>query len=65
MYNPSSIVYGFESIDLKPGGKNIDVTLENIEEYVELMTDVCLGTGIQRQMEAFKSKSCNSFFDTW
>ena len=57
MFNPSSKTHGFESMELKLNGENIDVTLENIEEYVELVTDVCLRTGIQKQMEAFRSKS--------
>jgi hypothetical protein len=61
VFNPSSKVYGFESMELKPGGENMDVTLDNIEEYVELVTDVCLRTGIQRQMEAFRSKCTQDF----
>ena len=30
------------------------VTMENAEEYVELMFDFCMHTGIQKQMEAFR-----------
>lgn len=30
------------------------VTLDNAEEYVELMFDFCMHTGIQKQMEAFR-----------
>ena len=30
------------------------VTMDNVEEYVELMFDFCIYTGIQRQMEAFR-----------
>lgn len=30
------------------------VTTENAEEYVELMFDFCMHTGIQKQMEAFR-----------
>ena len=30
------------------------VTMENAEEYVELMFDLCMHTGIQKQMEAFR-----------
>lgn len=37
------------------------VTMENAEEYVELMFDLCMHTGIQKQMEAFRGKeSCDS-----
>lgn len=31
--------------------------MENAEEYVELMFDFCMNTGIQKQMEAFRGKS--------
>lgn len=32
------------------------VSMENAEEYVELMFDFCMHTGIQKQMEAFRGK---------
>lgn len=35
------------------------VTVENAEEYVELMFDFCMHTGIQKQMEAFKGEHKN------
>ncbi|XP_042598378.1 E3 ubiquitin-protein ligase HECTD1 isoform X7 [Cyprinus carpio] len=51
---PSSKVHGFSSVDLKPNGEDEMVTMENAEEYVELMFDFCMHTGIQKQMEAFR-----------
>ncbi|XP_050406417.1 E3 ubiquitin-protein ligase HECTD1 isoform X3 [Patella vulgata] len=54
-FNPSSKVYGFMSHDLKINGENEEVTLDNIEEYIDLVTDFCLSSGIRRQMEAFKA----------
>ncbi|XP_038147790.1 E3 ubiquitin-protein ligase HECTD1 isoform X2 [Cyprinodon tularosa] len=51
---PSSKVHGFSAVDLKPNGDDEMVTVENAEEYVELMFDFCMHTGIQQQMEAFK-----------
>lgn len=30
------------------------VTMDNAEEYVDLMFDFCMHTGIQKQMEAFR-----------
>ncbi|XP_017295892.1 E3 ubiquitin-protein ligase HECTD1 isoform X3 [Kryptolebias marmoratus] len=51
---PSSKVHGFSAVDLKPNGDDEMVTMENAEEYVELMFDLCMHTGIQKQMEAFK-----------
>lgn len=29
----------------------------NLEEYIELVTDFCLNSGIRRQMEALKGES--------
>ncbi|XP_055018832.1 E3 ubiquitin-protein ligase HECTD1 [Boleophthalmus pectinirostris] len=51
---PSSKVHGFSAVDLKPNGDDEMVSMENAEEYVELMFDFCMHTGIQRQMEAFR-----------
>ncbi|RXN20737.1 E3 ubiquitin- ligase HECTD1 isoform X1 [Labeo rohita] len=51
---PSSKVHGFSTVDLKPNGEDEMVTMENAEEYVELMFDFCMHTGIQKQMEAFR-----------
>lgn len=53
-YLPSSSVYGYSSVELVPSGADIEVNIENIEEYVELTTSFCLENGIARQMEAFK-----------
>lgn len=53
-FNPSSKVYGYLSYDLKPDGENVDVTMENIDEYVDLVTDFCLNIGIRRQLDAFR-----------
>ncbi|XP_041927406.1 E3 ubiquitin-protein ligase HECTD1 isoform X6 [Alosa sapidissima] len=51
---PSSKVHGFAAVDLKPNGEDEMVTMENAEEYVELMFDFGMHTGIQKQMEAFR-----------
>ncbi|XP_076834406.1 E3 ubiquitin-protein ligase HECTD1 isoform X7 [Brachyhypopomus gauderio] len=51
---PSSKVHGFSAVDLKPNGDDEMVTMDNAEEYVELMFDFCMHTGIQKQMEAFR-----------
>lgn len=32
------------------------VTMDNAEEYVDLMFDFCMHAGIQKQMEAFRGK---------
>lgn len=52
-YLPSSSVYGFSAVDLVPNGADIEVNIENVEEYAELTTSVCLDKGVARQLEAF------------
>uniref|UniRef100_A0AAZ3NR61 E3 ubiquitin-protein ligase n=1 Tax=Oncorhynchus tshawytscha TaxID=74940 RepID=A0AAZ3NR61_ONCTS len=54
---PSSKVHGFSAVDLKPNADDEMVTMDNAEEYVELMFDFCMHTGIQKQMEAFRGCS--------
>ncbi|KAL5281151.1 HECTD1 family protein [Megaselia abdita] len=54
-YLPSSSVYGFASADLIPNGNNIDVTLDNVEDYCEALMNFCVHEGISKQLEAFHS----------
>ncbi|XP_054154199.1 E3 ubiquitin-protein ligase HECTD1-like [Oppia nitens] len=53
-YYPPSRVFGYSAVDLKPNGELEDVTIDNVEEYVELMMDFILHTGIKKQMDAFR-----------
>lgn len=52
-YLPSSKHYGYTSADLIPNGFNIDVSIDNLEEYCELTTNFCLQNGIAKQLESF------------
>lgn len=54
-YLPSSSVYGFTSADLIPNGSNIDVTLDNVEDYCDALMNFCVHEGIAKQLEAFHS----------
>lgn len=45
---------GYASIELKKGGKDIPVTLDNIEEYLQLVTHWTLVEGVSRQFESFR-----------
>ena len=56
-YCPPSRVFGYSAVDLKPNGELEDVTIDNVEEYVELMMDFILHTGIKKQMDAFRGMS--------
>ncbi|EDQ91305.1 uncharacterized protein MONBRDRAFT_15214 [Monosiga brevicollis MX1] len=40
-------------VELKSGGASMDVTLENLAEYVKLVLDWSLRRGVQKQMQAF------------
>ena len=55
-FDPSSRVHNFHSHPLKPGGEQEDVTMDNVEEYIDLVLDFCFVSGIRRQMEAFRSE---------
>lgn len=45
---------GFPSIEMKKGGKDINVTLENVEQYVSLLVHWILVEGVSKQMESFR-----------
>lgn len=52
-YSPSSNIFGFSSVELVHNGADIEVNIENVEEYSELTTHFCLDKGIAKQLEAF------------
>lgn len=52
-YAPSSNVYGFNYVELVSNGSDIEVNIENVEEYADLTASFCLDKGISRQLEAF------------
>jgi len=55
VFNPSSRVHGYDVVELKPGGADIAVTSDNVDEYIDAVTDFCIGSGIRRQMDALRS----------
>ncbi|CAN6481260.1 unnamed protein product [Victoria cruziana] len=46
---------GYPDYVLKPGGENTMVDIHNLEEYISLVVDATLKTGIMRQLEAFRA----------
>lgn len=60
-FAPSSKVYGFDAVELVPEGHSVDVTIDTVEEYCELMTTFCLQDGIARQLQAFHRGFCQVF----
>ncbi|KAK7860944.1 e3 ubiquitin-protein ligase upl3 [Quercus suber] len=51
---------GYPDYILKPGDENVDIY--NLEEYISLVVDATVKTGIMRQMEAFRA-GFNQVFD--
>ena len=45
---------GDASIELKAGGSEIAVTMNNVDEYMELLLDNIAGSGIAKQISAFR-----------
>ncbi|KAJ6519112.1 hypothetical protein C8R45DRAFT_950282 [Mycena sanguinolenta] len=41
-------------IELRPGGRDISVTADNVEEYVHEVLDAIIGQGVQLQAKAFR-----------
>ncbi|KFD55832.1 hypothetical protein M513_03271 [Trichuris suis] len=48
-------VPGYPDIQMKPNGKNILVNIDNLTEYLELMSHWLLRAGVVRQMEAARA----------
>jgi E3 ubiquitin-protein ligase TRIP12 len=46
---------GYNSIELLPNGEKISVTIDNVELYLEKVLDMTLGSGVQRQVDAFRA----------
>ena len=45
---------GYPSIELTEDGSNTPVTIENVNLYVQRVVDMTLGSGVRRQVEAFR-----------
>ncbi|XP_067275575.1 E3 ubiquitin-protein ligase TRIP12 isoform X4 [Pseudorasbora parva] len=45
---------GFPNIELKKGGKDVPVTIHNLEEYLRLVVYWTLNEGVTRQFESFR-----------
>ncbi|KAI6024407.1 hypothetical protein EDC04DRAFT_2869441 [Pisolithus marmoratus] len=41
-------------IELRPGGRNISVTSENVEQYIHDVLDTIIGSGVQLQAKVFR-----------
>lgn len=46
---------GYPTIELVPNGSNIAVTIDNVGLYLDKVIDFTLGSGVQRQVDAFRA----------
>ncbi|OHW98582.1 E3 ubiquitin-protein ligase trip12 [Colletotrichum incanum] len=46
---------GYPEIELIPNGGQIRVTIDNVDSYLERVVDMTLGTGVRRQVDAFRT----------
>lgn len=53
---------GYSYIELRKGGRDMSVTIDNLENYINLVCNWSLNEGVVKQMEAFKD-GFNSVFD--
>jgi len=61
VYLPPSRIYGFSEHELRMGGADELITLDNLDTYLELLTSFILRTGIERQLNAFRDGFCTVF----
>jgi E3 ubiquitin-protein ligase TRIP12 len=46
---------GYPNIELTTGGADVDVTIENVGNYIRKVVEVTLASGVQRQVDAFRT----------
>lgn len=46
---------GYPSINLQPNGSKVDVTIQNVESYVNKVIDFTLQIGVKKQVQAFQA----------
>ncbi|KAK3333376.1 hypothetical protein B0T19DRAFT_124257 [Cercophora scortea] len=46
---------GYPNIELIPNGSQVRVTIENVDLYLEKVIDMTLGSGVHRQVDAFRA----------
>jgi len=46
---------GYPHIELIPRGSNINVSIDNVDQYIRRVIDMTLGSGVQKQVDAFRA----------
>lgn len=48
------VLPGYPNVELRRGGRDIPVTIQNLHQYISLVTHWFLVEGVNRQLEAFR-----------
>ncbi|KAJ5304851.1 uncharacterized protein N7443_004511 [Penicillium atrosanguineum] len=46
---------GYPAIELIPDGANVPLTIDNVDQYIERVIEKTLGSGVRRQVDAFRT----------
>jgi E3 ubiquitin-protein ligase TRIP12 len=46
---------GYPAIELIPDGANVALTIDNVDQYIERVIEMTLGSGVRRQVDAFRT----------
>lgn len=46
---------GYPDIDLVPNGSQVMLTIDNVDQYLDRVIDMTLGSGVRRQVDAFRT----------
>jgi len=46
---------GYPEIELAPNGSQVRVTIDNVDTYLDRVIDMTLGSGVRRQVDAFRT----------
>ncbi|KAJ5665792.1 uncharacterized protein N7477_008240 [Penicillium maclennaniae] len=46
---------GYPAIELIPDGANVPLTIDNVDQYIERVIETTLGSGVRRQVDAFRT----------
>lgn len=60
-YSASSHHHGYSAVEIRPGGADQEVTLDSLEDYVDLTLNWALEAGLRRQLEAFRIGFSSAF----
>ena len=52
---------GYPAVELVENGASSNVTVHNVDEYIDRVIDMTLGSGVQRQVDAFRAGFSQAF----